>query len=79
MEVDFYKVLEDKNALPSIRQIIIELDTAQGAVYSPLIINGAGLDSTPYGLGANYSLILANYISRASAALTDLKKLLEDG
>lgn len=79
MEVDFYKVLEDKNALPSIRQIIIELDTAQGVVYSPLIINGVGLDSTPYGLGANYSLILANYISRASAALTDLKTLLEDG
>jgi len=79
MESDFYKVLEDKNALPALRQIIVELETAQGLVYSPLIINGAGLNSTPYGLGANYSLILANYVSRASAALTDLEKLLKNG
>lgn len=79
MEIDFYKVLEDKNALPSLRQIIREMETAQGVVISPLIVNGCGMDSSPYGICANYSLILANYVSRASAAMTDLKKLLEDG
>lgn len=71
---DFRKVLEDKNAMPSMQQIIDELDAAQQVVWSPIILNGGG-----YGLWANHSLVLANYISRASASMSALKRQLEDG
>jgi hypothetical protein len=74
IEIDFAPVLRDKNALISLQQIIRELDEAQAAINSPIILNGSA-----YGLFANHSLVIANYISRANAAMIDLRKLLERG
>jgi len=74
VERDFRPVLEDKNAVISVKQIIRELEESQSAIYSPIILNGGG-----YGFFANHSLVMANYISRANAALIDLRKLLERG
>lgn len=74
IERDFRPVLQDKNAVISLKQIIRELEEAQAPIYSPMILNGGG-----YGFFANHSLVMANYISRANAALIDLRKLLERG
>ena len=74
IERDFRPVLQDKNAIISVKQIIRELEESQAAIYSPMILNGGG-----YGFFANHSLVMANYISRANAALIDLRKLLERG
>lgn len=71
---DFAKVLEDKNARVSLRQIIRELEDAQEPVRSPVILNGS-----PFGFFSNHSLVMANYISRANASMIDLRKLLERG
>lgn len=74
IEHDFEPVLRDKNALVSLRQIIRELDEAQAPIRSPVIMNGG-----QFGMFANHSLVLANYISRANAAIIDLRKLLATG
>jgi hypothetical protein len=73
-EIDFRGVLEKKNALVSLRQIIRELEATQDVVWSPIILNGSG-----FGIVANHSLVMASYISRANAALIDLRNLLEQG
>ncbi len=73
-EHDFADVLKDKNALLSLRQIIRELEATQETVWSPVILNGSG-----FGLFANHSLVMASYISRANAAVIDLRDLLEQG
>jgi len=39
-----------------------------------MILNGSG-----FGLVANHSLVMASYISRANAAVIDLRNLLEQG
>jgi hypothetical protein len=46
----------------------------QGVVWSPMILNGTG-----FGLLANHSLVMASYISRANAAIIDLRDLLSQG
>lgn len=74
IEVDFRDVLQKKNALVSLRQIIRELETTQEEVWSPVILNGSG-----FGLFANHSLVMASYISRANAAILDLRELLSQG
>ncbi|GGK81204.1 DUF2333 family protein [Amphritea balenae] len=74
VEVDFATSLEKKNALISLRQIIRELEATQSTIWSPLILNG-----TEFGLLANHSLVMASYISRANAAIIDLRALLEQG
>ncbi|WP_341502038.1 DUF2333 family protein [Gallaecimonas sp. GXIMD4217] len=74
VEQDFQPVLEDKNALVSLRQIIRELEETQQTVWSPMVLNGSG-----FGLLANHSLVMANYVSRANAAVIDLKELLSRG
>ncbi len=74
VEIDFAAVLEKKNATVSLRQIIRELDACQQPVWSPVILNGDG-----FGLVANHSLVMASYISRANAAIIDLKALLTQG
>jgi hypothetical protein len=74
IEVDFADVLAKKNATVSVRQIIRELEAAQEPLWSPMILNGSG-----YGLLANHSLVMANYISRANAGLIDLRQLLSQG
>ncbi len=73
-EIDFHATLEKKNALASLRQIIRELEEAQRPVSSPMVLNGSG-----FGWVANYSLTMANYISRANAAVIDLRALMERG
>ncbi len=71
---DFGSVLEKKNARVSLRQIIRELEPTQDPIWSPVILNGTG-----FGLTANHSLVMASYISRANAALIDLRDLLDRG
>jgi len=74
VEYDFEDILKKKNALISLRQIIRELDESQQPTLSPVILNGSG-----FGLFANYSLTMANYIARANAAIIDLRDLLQRG
>ncbi|GAB1264486.1 DUF2333 family protein [Aurantivibrio infirmus] len=74
VEVDFADVLEDKNALVSLQQIIRELEATQVTIWSPMILNGDG-----FGFLANHSLVLASYISRANAGIIDLRELLSQG
>ena len=74
IEVDFHDVLEKKNALASVQQIIRELEMTQHSIYSPMIVNGRG-----FGLLANHSLVMASYVSRANAAIIDLRELLSKG
>ena len=74
IEKDFSSVLEKKNALISLRQIIRELEGTQQAMWSPIILNGKG-----FGFVTNHSLVMASYISRANAALIDLERLLQQG
>ena len=74
MEHDFGDVLDKKNARVSLQQIIRELESTQQAVWSPVILNGDGM-----GLLANHSLVMASYISRANAAIIDLRALLAQG
>ncbi|QLE86907.1 DUF2333 family protein [Shewanella sp. Scap07] len=74
IEVDFADVLKKKNATVSLQQIIRELEETQQPVWSPMILNGSG-----FGIVANHSLVMANYISRANAAVIDLTNLLTQG
>jgi len=73
-EFDFAKVLADKNAEASVRQIIRELEASLEPLRSPMILNGGG-----YGLFANHSLVMANYLARANAAVINLRELLDQG
>jgi len=74
VEVDFADVLANKNAAVSLRQIIRELEGTQQSMFSPMVLNGSG-----FGLLANHSLVMASYITRANAAITDLRDLLSQG
>lgn len=74
VEVDFADVLRKKNATVSLQQIIRELEATQQTVFSPMILNGSG-----FGLFANHSLVMANYISRANAGIIELSELLNQG
>lgn len=74
VEVDFRDVLIKKNALVSLKQIIRELEATQETVWSPMILNGSG-----FGVLANHSLVMASYVSRANAAIIDLRNLLSQG
>lgn len=74
VEVDFRDILAKKNALISLRQIVRELEATQQSVMSPMVLNGGG-----FGLVTNYSLVMASYISRANAAVIDLRNLLSEG
>lgn len=74
VETDFHDVLVKKNALVSLQQIIRELEPTQDTLWSPVILNGGG-----FGMLANHSLVMGSHISRANAAIIDLRRLLEDG
>ncbi len=74
IEYDLHDVLQKKNAVVSLRQIIRELEATQDTVWSPMILNGTG-----FGFMANHSLVMASYISSANAAVIDLRNLLEQG
>jgi hypothetical protein len=73
-ELDFAAVLADKNASASVRQIIRELEASLQPLGSPMILNGSG-----YGFFANHSLVMANYLARANAAVINLRELLDQG
>ena len=74
MEQDFGDVLDNKNARVSLQQIIRELEPTQDSLWSPMVLNGSG-----FGPLANHSLVMASYISRANAAIIDLRSLLAQG
>ncbi len=73
-EIDFANVLEDKNARASVRQIIRELEASLTPLRSPMVLNGGG-----YGLFANHSLVMANYLARANSSVINLRELLDQG
>ncbi len=73
-EFDFADVLRDKNAAVSVRQIIRELEASLAPMRSPIVLNGGG-----FGPFANHSLVMASYLSRANAAVIDLRELLDQG
>jgi hypothetical protein len=71
---DFGPILRSKRADVSLEQVIRELEEAQRPLHSPMVLNGS-----PFGFFANHSLVMANYVSRANAALIDLRELLRRG
>jgi hypothetical protein len=73
-QTDFAQVLAKKNAAVSLDQVVRELEEAQHPLGSPVVLNGS-----PFGFFANHSLVMANYVSRANAALIDLRALLQRG
>ena len=73
-EFDFADVLADKNAEASVRQIIRELEASLDPLRSPVVLNGGG-----FGLFANHSLVMANYLARANAAVINLRELMDEG
>ena len=74
MRVDFFDTLDDKGALETMDQIIDELEAAQADTWSPVILNGGG-----FGIWANYSLTMANFVAHANANTIDLRELLVKG
>ena len=74
VEFDFSQVLADKNAEASVRQIIRELEASLEPMRWPVVLNGGG-----YGLTANHSLVMANFLARANAAVINLRELLDQG
>ncbi len=74
VELDFAKVLDDKNARVGLQQVIADLEAAQAPIHSPMILNGR-----PFGFFGNHSLVMANYVSRANAGLIELRELLQRG
>ncbi|MCH9696876.1 MAG: DUF2333 family protein [Gammaproteobacteria bacterium] len=74
MRIDFKDTLESKGALVTVDQIIDELENAQAETWSPVVLNGGG-----FGIWANYSLTMANYVAHANANTIDLRELLIKG
>lgn len=74
MRIDFKDTLDDKGALETVDQIIDELENAQAETWSPVVLNGGG-----FGIWANYSLTMANYVAHANANTIDLRELLVKG
>ncbi len=56
------------------QRIIDKLEQTQATIWSPVIMNNSG-----FGLMTNHSLVMASYLSRANAALIDLRMLLSEG
>ena len=74
-EFDFAQVLADKNAEASVRdRSSASSRRASIPLRSPMVMNGGG-----YGLTANHSLVMANYLARANAAVINLRELLDQG
>lgn len=74
IEYEFNDVLIDKHALDTMKRMINELENALAPILSPVILNGDG-----FGLFANYSLTMANYITRANSAALDLRDIMMRG
>jgi hypothetical protein len=71
---DFSDILLDKRAMNTLDNMIQALENAMTPTLSPVVLNGDG-----FGLFANYSLAMANYIARANAAALDLRDVMNRG
>ncbi len=71
---DFADILLDKRAMRTVDTMIYALENALTPILSPMILSGGG-----FGLYANYSLSMANYIARANAAALDLRDIMNRG
>lgn len=74
VKYDFRSILLDKRAMDTVDIMIKEMENALEPVLSPVILNGDG-----FGIFANYSLAMANYIARANAAALDLRDVMNRG
>ena len=74
IKYDFRLILEDKRAMRTLDSMIYSMENALSPIFSPMILNGNG-----FGLLANYSLSMANYIARANAAALDLRDVMNRG
>lgn len=74
IQYDFGPILRSKHADVSLQHVIRELENAQRPLRSPMVLNGS-----PFGFFANHSLVMANYVSRANAAIIELRELLKRG
>jgi len=72
--IDFNGVLEDKNAVISMKRIIRELEATQKEFSSPMVANG-----DPLGWLPNYSSPIGQHIGAAHAGVIKLINLLEAG
>lgn len=73
VELEFGPELKRRQAVLSLRAAIHELEATQQGLWSPVILNGSG-----FGLFANHSLVMANYLNRAQTDLSDVRALLSD-
>ncbi len=73
VEVEYGPELERQGGQLSLRAAIHELEATQQTVWSPFILNGSG-----FGLFANHSLVMANYLNRAQGNLADVSELLRE-
>ena len=74
IKVDFGDIILDKRAMNTLDNMIHALDNALTPILSPMVLSGDG-----FGVTANYSLTMANYIARANAAALDLRDLMNKG
>lgn len=74
IKVDFGDIILDKRAMNTLDNMIHAMENALVPTLSPMILNGEG-----FGVFANYSLAMANYIARANAAALDLRDLMNKG
>lgn len=74
IKIDFEDIILDKRAMNTLDNMIRALENALTPVFSPMILNGNG-----FGITANYSLAMANYIARANASALDLRDLMNKG
>lgn len=74
IKVDFEDIILDKRAMNTLDNMIHALENALTPILSPMILNGSG-----FGMFANYSLAMANYIARANASALDLRDLMNKG
>ncbi len=74
IKVDFEDIILDKRAMNTLDNMIHALENALTPILSPMVLNGDG-----FGMFANYSLSMANYIARANAAALDLRDLMNKG
>jgi hypothetical protein len=74
IKYDFADILLDKRAMRTVDIMIQAMENALQPIMSPMILNGDG-----YGVFANYSLTMANYIARANAAALDLRDIMNRG
>lgn len=71
---DFADILLDKRAMNTVDNMIQAMENALTPTLSPVVLNGDG-----FGVFANYSLAMANYIARANAAALDLRDVMNRG